>query len=277
MGEQPPQTAAWEALGFEKRDVDASAERAIALFKGWNYCPQSPEEVDNWIFDVDFVASRTFALGALGYTMEHQILQDWREAGRNLVAAALQYFFGPWRDRFVWLGEVINRDQARAKLPWISYFRDALTIALSLSDWKSADRLLEWPGPDLNDDEGFDDRTAEDNAYQIWLAMRLRGETGSQVDTRRDLIARRSRERPRLLALAADALFAGEHDQLAKTLVDYLKYYRKREIDLRPKRNGRPVRNGVCLDGTAIWHLARRRGLAEIKLPEELSILISRP
>jgi hypothetical protein len=297
MNEESPQTAAWEALGFEKRDCDASAARAIAVFKGWNPPPDTPERlerwtflltgrdtpfdaptaVDSWAFNNHLVATHVFAMGALGYTVDHPVLRDWREAGRQSVPAVLYYLFGPWREKFLWRRELIDRLQARAKLKWISYYRDALPIALSFSDWASADRLLEWPGSDLMEDEGFDDRTAEDNAYQIWLAMRLRGESGSEVDARRDLIARRSRQRPKLLALAADALFAAAPELFAKTLSDYLKYYRKREIDLRPMPNGRPVRDGICLDGTVLWHLARRRGLGEIKLPEELMILIARP
>jgi hypothetical protein len=250
--------------------------RAIALFKGRGV-PTHSVLVKGWMFRIGTVGSWAFALGALGYTIDHPVLQDWREAGRHVVAAALYYFFGAWRENFQWGGKPIDRQQARGTLPWISHYRDALAIALSLGDWASADCLLEWPGPDLNEDEGYDDRTAEDNAYQIWLAMRLRGKTGSEVDARRDLIARRSRQRPKLLALAADALFAADPDQFAKTLADYLKYYRKREIDLRPKPNGRPVRDGICLDGTALWHLARRRGLGEIPLSEELSIMIARP
>ncbi len=276
MTEHTPQTAPWEALGYEKRDVDRTAA-SVALFVESTQPPDAPEEVCNWMFLVHVAGSKAFALGALGHAIEHPVLKDWREAGRHLVAAALYYFFGPWRATFLWRGKLLDRKQARPESPWISYYRNALTIALSLSDWGSADSLLEWPGPDLNDDEGLDYRTAEDNAYQIWLAMRLRGETGSEVESRRDLIARRSRQRPKLLALAADALFTAETEQFAKTLADYLKYYRKREIDLRPKPHGRLVRDGICLDGTVLWHLARRRGLGEINLPEHLMIMVARP
>ncbi len=255
------------------------------MFKGWSSPPHSPEEVFNFLVveqyvgTVHLIASRTFAMGALGYTIEHPVLRDWREAGRQLVAADLYYFFGPWRAKVRYFGgKVFNRKQARAKLKWISYYRAALMTALSLSDWKSADRLLEWPGPDLNDDEGKGENlTAEDNGYQIWLAMRLRGESGSEVDDRRDLISRHSRQRPKLLALAADALFAGEPDQLAKTLADYLKFYRQREIGLGRDPGERLVRDGISPDGTVLWHLARRRGLGEIKLPQELMIMIARP
>jgi hypothetical protein len=285
MAKQTRETAPWKALGFVQQDVDVRAEEVISMFKDWGSPPGSTGEVldfvvaDQFVFKVNLVASRTFAMGALGYTIEHSVLRDWREAGRQLVAANLYYFFGPWREKFRYFDDkVLNRKQARTELRWITHYRNALMVALSLSDWKSMDRLLEWPGPDLNDDAGMGENlTSEDNAYQIWLAMRLRGESGSEVDARRDLIARRSRQRPKLLTLAADALFAREPGQLAKTLADYLKYYRQREIGLGQDPGDRLVRDGISPDGTVLWHLARRRGLGEIKLPEELMLMIARP
>jgi hypothetical protein len=123
MAEQSPRTVPWEALGFEQQDVDASAARAIAVFKGWNPPPNDPAMkpwpsriraraiafvktagvptlpvlVDSWAFNYHLVASPVFAMGALGYTIDHPVLRDWREAGRQVVQAVLYYFFGPWR------------------------------------------------------------------------------------------------------------------------------------------------------------------------------------
>ena len=49
------------------------------------------------------LGGRTFTMGALGYTIEHPVLQDWREAGRQMVTADLYYFFGPWKDKKICL------------------------------------------------------------------------------------------------------------------------------------------------------------------------------
>ena len=283
----------WKALGFVRKDVEASARTAISWFKnfdGFSAPPRSPDKVvdwapvHKWLFDIDLIALNTFGLGALGHTIEHPVLRDWREAGRQQVGATLYFFFGPWREKVRWhehsftsmSTKVLNRKQTRTKLKWIHCYRHALMIASSLSDWDSADRLLAWPGPDLKEDGEFR-FTAEDYAYQIWLAMRLRGESGSEVDARRDLIARRSRPRAKLLALAADALFAMDSKQFAKTLADQLEYYRKREIALHRDPGERLVWDGISFDGTVLWHLARRRGLGEIELPKDLMIMIARP
>jgi hypothetical protein len=291
MAKKTRQIPPWEALGFVKKDVDPRARLAIRTLKQVSFPPHFPDKVVDisdvykWLNPLERVALPIFALGALGYASEQIVLPDWREVGRQFVAAVVHYFYGPWRGKVRWYEhsftgrtiKVLNRRQARAKLPWITYYRDALPMALSLDDWKSADRLLEWPGPDLKDDQGWDVFTAEDNAYQIWLAMRHRGESGSKVDARRDLIARRSRPRTKLLALAADALFAEKPDHFAKTLADYLKYYREREIDLGRDPGMRVVWQGISHDGTVLWHLARRRDLGKIKVPEELMLMIARP
>jgi hypothetical protein len=79
MAKQTRQTPAWKALGFVQQDVDGRAEEVIPMFKGWNSPARSPEEVlkfvdvDQFVFTVHLIASRAFAMGALGYTIEHPV------------------------------------------------------------------------------------------------------------------------------------------------------------------------------------------------------------
>ena len=170
----------------------------------------------------------------------------------------------------MWLSEDYDRVSARAELPWISYYRDGLTIAASLSDWKSVDRLLAWPGPDVKHDEGLDDRTKQDNLYQIWLAARLRGEPETAVAKERSGIEKGTRRRPKMLLEAADALFAKDSAGLSKSLQTYLRHYQKNEF------NTRQVDLGICADANVLWHLARRRKLKPIALPADLALFIVR-
>jgi hypothetical protein len=271
---------AWKALGFKTRDVEEAARIINSIFQGWSSPPQPTKQKDRfalaneWVSHVHAVGTLTFELGALGYTIEHPDLEDWGEAGRRAVMADLYYFFGPWREKkFLHYDVVINPAQARATLKWLGNYRDSLMMALALSDWQSADRLLEYPGPDVKDGQIPQKRPAEHSNYQIWLAMRHRGESGPDVDPRRDLFAQSSQPSRKLLGLAADALFAGEPKHMAKALANYLKAYRR---EMPRAREERVVFDGVSLDGTVLWHLARRRGLGEIKLPEELTIMIAR-
>ncbi len=253
-----------------------------------------------------------FALGWIGHPSRKRPLSDWREAGRRAVAAAVHYFQGAWRNKFEWCGEKYNKVTSRQALPWIDTYREGLALALAYGDWKSADQIIAWPGPDVRFDDGSFDRTREDNAYYIWLASRLRGETESSAKgqrklasrtqkrsagegkvvkhalrkadagapslemlamafAQRELISRGSRRRPKMLLEAADGLLAGDKKGLAVALTKYIKHYRQREFDLKI------VENAICIDATILWHWARRVGLGEIELPEELMVFIPRP
>lgn len=263
---------AWQALEFARDDMDAIGRNmTLAYGSWWTGPPASPDEVETWASDACREGMCVFAMGSIGYNGFGSPLNDWREVGRRVVAAVVHYFFGPWRDRFEFFGQELDREKARAELAWSSYYREGLAVAMSLSDWASADRLLEWPGADLRFDEGMDDRTREDNAYQIWLASRLRGESVAAAVPQRDLIESGSRRRPKMLLAAAEALLDGDATALGEALTMYLRQYRKQEM--RPNR----VDFGVCIDATILWHLARRRGLGEISLPSDVMILIARP
>lgn len=304
-------TPAWEILGFSRDDLDAIAANMVASFKWWSGPPMSSDDVESWVSDATREGIAVFAMGSMGYPIAEPPLNDWQEVGRRVLAAVAHYFFGSWREHFRYFAEEFDSAKARAELGWSSQYREGLALAVSLGDWVTADRLLEWPGPDLRSDEGMDDRTQEDNAYQIWLALQLRGEsTNGNVQRKiaqrrprgiskddlyaaevlrkagsilpgtkaivaavqqREIIARGSRRRPKMLLAAADALLKGDAGSLADGLGAYLRHYRQREM--RPNR----VDLGVCLDGTVLWHLAKRRGLGEVPLPEDLGILIAKP
>jgi hypothetical protein len=149
--------------------------------------------------------------------------------------------------------------------------RNALAVALCLGDDAATDRLLEWPGRDLGFDEGYWDRTRADNAYQIWLASRLRGEPAESTADLLEQALGSKRKRPKLLAATAQALLAGDSAGFTRSLTAYLRYYRTSEL------NPQLVRIAMSVEGTALWHLARRRGLEVGGIPEDLMLLIPRP
>lgn len=331
-------TPAWKSLGFSKEHLDSEHKFTPVNLALW-WCDSPPvqepnkdyrdapdgtgglgptalDATESWVSSVLSNGRSVFALGWMGYPHHESPLSNWREAGRRVVSSSLHYFFGPWRERFVWYHDScigyapFNREQARTRLPWSNAYRAGLALACAFGDWPAVDRFLEWPAPDLCRDEGTDDRTAEDNAYQIWLAMQLRSEpeekTGSQRELaqqpkrregdfealkafrkvkdvlpgveaiasaaiQREMIERASRRRPKMLLAAADAMLAGNTTEFSKSLTAYLKHYRQRELQLQR------VDTGISLDGMVLWHLARRRGMGEVSLPEDVMMLIARP
>lgn len=266
---------AWAQLGYEQEFLDRVAELECEDAEDWMCDPPASsdgETIRDWADQVNTCGTRVFAMGCMGYTIPHPPLDDWRDAGRQVVAAGLHYLLGAWRDGFEWRrGEHIDRAKARAKLPWIDMYRYALPFALSLGDWKSADKLLEWPGPDLRFDEGLDDLTEEDNAYQMWLASRLRGEPASANEAHLAVVVGGRHKRPKFAQATAQALLDKDPAAFTKALTAHLRHHRQRDFDTKQ------LDCAVCLEATALWHLARRQGLGAEEAHPDLMVHIALP
>jgi hypothetical protein len=100
-----------------------------------------------------------------------------------------------------------------------------LALALCFGDDAATDRLLEWPGRDLQYDPGDWDKQRADNDYQIWLASRLRGESAESTADLLKKVLGSKRNRPELLAATAQALFAGDCAGFTSSLTSYLRHY----------------------------------------------------
>lgn len=261
---------AWRLLGYCGDDLQAMVQNVeTCLARWWDGPPANPDDVRGWTSDVHLYGMAVFAMGSMGYSLLPAPLDDWREVGRRVVAASLYYFFGPWRNSFQCFGERYDRVKGRAELDWSSSYREGLAVASALSDWRSVDLLMSWPGPDLPFDEGMDDRTHEDNAYQIWLASCVRGDRPGAL-LQRSRIELGTRKRPKMLLAAAEEILASDKDGFGRALEGYLHYYLKHEL-----RTNRPD-FAVCADATVLWHLARRRKIGGV-LPPEVAILIPTP
>lgn len=191
-----------------------------------------------------------------------------------MVASCVYYFFGDWRRAFLYEGETYDWSRSRNSpwaFPWFDSYREGLALALCLGDESSTDHLLEWPGRDLCFDEGSSEMTRADNAYQIWLASRLRGESAESTADLLETVVASKRKRPRLLATTAQALLAGDSAEFTRSLTAYLRHYRTNELDTRL------IITAMSSEGTALWHLARRKGLDVGAIPEDLMLLIPRP
>lgn len=267
---------AWSQLGYARKEfLDVVAAFEIEDAGLWMCDPpvsSDGESIRDWATDVATHGVGVFAMGSLGYAIPHPPLGDWRGAGRRVVVAARHYFFGVWRDSFDWLhGEHFDRAKARTNLPWIDLYRSALAIALSLDDGESADTLWEWPGADLPFDEGLDDLTEEDNAYQIWLASRVRGEPAPTRDAQLPIVVDGKRRRPKLAQATAQALFDRDTVAFTKALTAQLRNHRQHEF------NTKQLDGAICLEATVLWHLAKRQGLGTEEPSAELMVFIPRP
>lgn len=267
--QEPP----WQALGFTREFMDTMALRTYesrSLFL--DEAPQTDgDRIESWAFSMGLNAVEVFAMGSMGYTIALPQLDDWREIGRKVVAASVYYFFGAWRESFTYLGKVLDRERSRAELPWIQLYRSGLALACALGDFAAAERLLKWPAADLKFDDGHDELTRHDNACQIWLASRLRGEPAKASAEQLALIEGGRLQRTKLPVAATLALLDGDAEGFSKALVACLRQHKKHTLDPRF------VSSGIAFEATVLWHWARHRGLALSELPRELMMLIPQP
>ena len=269
----------WESLGFSLGQVEAGAKNLADMNKDWLKSPPTGDgrEITSWISTHVIFGRDVFLLGWMGHPVPDPDLNDWRGIGRRIVSAFLHYFFGDWRQSFLYYDDEgygavpCDLPRARTRLPWFDEYCVGLALALCLGDEAATDRLLEWPGRDLRFDEGFCDKTRADNAYQIWLACRLRGEPAETTADLLEKVLGSKRKRPKLLAATAQALLAGDSAGFTRSLTSYLRYYRTSEL------NPGLVTTAMSDEGTALWHLARRRGIEVGEIPEDLMLMIPRP
>lgn len=263
----------WQRIGYQLamlQQVEHNME--VTRLSWWlETPPTAPNDVWSWAMNWTGSGMAVFALGSMGFQFTAKPLSDWRLVGRKLVAVALHYFYGGWRNGYIYDDEILDDAQARATLEWMGPYREGLAVAASLNDWNAVDRLLQWPAADLPTDEGYDERAKEDNAFHIWLASRLRSEPAESAAASRATVERGRRRGAKMLLAASDALFIGKPVILKTELESYIRHYRKSQW-----RENRPD-FGVCLDATILWHLARRHDLGELALAEDVAIYIARP
>jgi len=191
-------------------------------------------------------------------------LGEVRAYAERIVAMTLDYFFGPWRDAYhFYPKKPWNRAQCRKRLEWVKSYREGLLCALLLDDREAALRLADWPGPDVNRKDL--DFTPADIDYYILQARHLKGSPTSESKRLVASIQAGPRRRANKLLTALQAIEAGDASRFEAALTGYLKHFWSYEAELDE------LGRSVSMDGSILWHVARRAGLA---LPAERMDLI---
>jgi hypothetical protein len=179
---------------------------------------------------------------------------DWRKLAAEAGSLAEHYLYGGWREGYREFpnSNRLTAAEARRELPWIDPYREGLLLALLSDDERALARIVAWPAEDLPVDDGTLDLTGMDNKYHVWLAGRLRGEG---MDDLAGVIRAGKRARAVLLLETAEAVFAGDGAGAAKRLKKLGGNFRK--SGFRTNR----MDASVSVEGTILWHVARRRGM----------------
>jgi hypothetical protein len=201
-------------------------------------------------------------LAYLGAIPPGHACSDSKAVARAGVARAMEFCYGAWRDghKEFYYSEPMSRAQNRAKLGWITPYREGLFLALYIDDESAIRRLIDWPDTDLPIDDGLDNRTAGDNYAQIGLAFLLRGEPKEKITPVVEKLRASKRKRANVFWAAVEAIVGKDSLSFAKQMKELCNLYRKSasERDF-PEPH---------VDGSILWHLARRLGIELPKLPE---------
>jgi hypothetical protein len=285
LGQARGDEVRWRRLRFEPRRLATALDSWAAVLawaepapgKSPRFSGQTP--ADEWL---DYVPRRINAGAALmtlrfleavppGYALPAS-----SELAAITASEAQRYFSDSWREGcLVWPGHP-HRTAAQMRtdeyMGWYRHYRHGLLAVLAGDHDAVLTDLLRWPDTDLPLDDESGDATSSDNKVHIYLATRLR--TGGAEDAKTTELAQavRTAKRPRAAGVlqAAEALFAGDAKAFQKGLERVLTQWRDKSLDkTRPER-------ADSVDGSILWHLARRHGLALPKLPQRLEDVVLR-
>jgi hypothetical protein len=201
----------------------------------------------------------------------HQF-HDPRVAAKIAVACAVEYFHGDWREgcRESYYSDRMTRAESRKELDWIDAYRAGLLMALFLDDGTAINRLLEWPDTDLPVDDGTMDLTAADNHVHIALALAVRDEPKAKVAELAGRVESSKRKRAVAFWTTTQSILDGDASAFETRFKELVALYRKSGFETNC------VESVVHMDGSILWHVARRSGLALPEFPDKTMDMILR-
>ena len=205
-----------------------------------------------------------FFLGATcRYAIESYINgnpHETKEAGKLVVQAVLDYFYGDWRERLPAPDGTMGHEGWKPFCLWYEEVMRSLPWACALGDWEAVRRIAEYP-PENKFPEAA--RAAGETAWAWALVAFLRGKPRKEVERFLVKAETHKAKRPKLLAPVLRALLNDDAAEFNETLLTYLAYYRKSEFK-------RELEKLLTLDGTTLFHLGRKHGF-NVQMPDDVA------
>lgn len=229
---------------LELSDIEASY-RSIEMNAQPCRVPRDVRDQRHHDLDIKFLL-------ALKYLLLEQF-SEVREAAREVVLSAEEYFFGEWR-------EILPTGNAGDEPPNPEYFHryaawahelytGSVLWAMCLEDWECVKRLSDYVTRvcELNIDQ-----SKENRAWLLILAAVLRGESIDGFQEEREQIVSGRSKREKLLLNLLEAILNPDSADLGCATKEYFKYYRQVEN----KRHS--ITSKVAIDGSILVHFAER-------------------
>lgn len=183
-----------------------------------------------------------------------------KQAAVGVVGAALEYFYGEWREKLETEDGKRGTEAWKPFCLWYDEVMQSLPFAAALSDWESMKRIAAYP-PENKLPEAA--KAKGETAWGWALITFLRGQAPQKVEEFLVKAVSDKAKRPKVLAPVLTALLENNNAKFEKALMEYLAFYKKSEFK-------RIVDKVMSLDGTILYHLGRKQGFA-VELPGILS------
>lgn len=275
----------WDRAGQRWRRLDLPLKNAAGLLGGFTsrlraepdvLARASDPAVARWNWG-SIRAGRLhdrLSLGVLGHMevipTDMEPAGGWHSYASDAGLVAEDYFYGAWRVAYRRFEDEppLTQEGARQELPWIDAYREGLLLTLLIDDERGIERVTSWPDDDLRPDEGTLDLPAMYTAYHTHLARLLRNAPAAELAKSSAKIRGQKSNRIDALVAALEAAFAGDAAAFATALKKHLTSYRNNTFRINR------MDAAISMEGSILWHVARRRCLMLPDLPEKLSDIV---
>jgi hypothetical protein len=225
--------------------------------------PPSPTEFER-AWSKFTIASRRFLISLASYYCGELALATTH--ARECIRECDDFFFGSWRSELNTPSKVADPAYWKREFVWIENFEAALLCGSVLNEWEFLRKVGAFPEPDSFFDEEY---RAQDRDLHVAIGGFLRGAPSAEMDHLLEQANSGSKKTCKFLAQVIRTCLDRDASALQKSLVDYLRHYKKNEF---PKDY---IRKKISIEGTFFVHWAEKEKLS-IAIPPELADYIVR-
>ena len=183
-----------------------------------------------------------------------------RVYGKEFLQEAEGFFFGDWRNIYLTEDKRTDPKWWMEHLDWIRIFEHVLVWAAVLGEWDYLKRVGGYPEPSI---PACGYKEQERNLY-LAIGALLSGASAGELSVRLDLAGAGRAKTCKLIVAALRACVSRDTSALNKTLLAYLKHYKKSEF---PKQS---MTKKVSIEGTFIVHWAEKEGI-KVEVPSDFT------
>ena len=231
----------YERFGLNSANVDP--EILIDVIKGDEEAIEEGHE--DWERNLNSLATNRAVIAVCYYLMED--FKRSRKYANESIAAAMEFFFGNWRQKQPTENDEIDPEWWHENETWTDLFRLSLFWASVIDDWKSLRRLASYP-----DDKSGTDVETTPAQRQLYLEISefIRSDGKLKIKSKVSKLKGADRHGAAAAAVCLENLSAKDLSSTQNAMDSIFQKHAK-------ARNSDDLTDTICVDGTLMLNLAR--------------------